>query len=171
MPSSGRVWVHDSQPVNEGGDPDHCPRAAAYAIDRRRPTVSGLTTSNDILDHLALDEGQPLIASEMRIGQPVLVQPELVQDRRVQVAEVIRLLDRPQADRVGCADDLASLDAAAGHPHREADVVVVAPLAGLCLRRAAEFAAPEDERALEQPSTLQVLEQAGDRLVGLGGFA
>src|SRR2546423_1522012 len=86
-------------------------------------------TSDNFLDHLALDEGQPLITSEVRIGEPLLVQPELVQNRRVQIAEVTGLFDCPETDRVGCSDDLASLDASTGQPHREADVVVITPLA------------------------------------------
>ena len=80
------------------------------------------------------------------IGQLVLIEAELVQDRGVDVAEVIGALDGVQADGVGGADDLPALDAAAGHPHREAEVVVVAALARLGLGRAAELAAPEDQR-------------------------
>ena len=81
------------------------------------------------------------------------------------------LLDGVEADGVGRADDLAALDAAAGHPHGEAQVVVVAAPARFGLGRAAELAAPEDQRAVEQAPALQVLEQAGDGLVGLGGLA
>src|SRR4051794_38538432 len=73
--------------------------------------------SDDLLDHLALDEGEPLVAAQVGIGEAVLVEPELVEDRGVDVAEVVGTLDCVQADRVGGANDLASLDAAAGHPH------------------------------------------------------
>ncbi len=120
---------------------------------------------------LPFDERQPLVAAEVGVGQPVLVEAELVEDRRVDVAEVVGALDGPEADGVGGADDLAPLDPAAGHPHREAEVVVVAPLARFGLGRAAELAAPDDERAVEQPPALQVLEQGGDGPVGLGGLA
>ena len=44
--------------------------------------------------------------------------------------------------------------------------VVVAALAALGHRHPAELAAPDDQRALEQAPPLQVVEQAGDRLVG-----
>jgi hypothetical protein len=40
----------------------------------------------------------------VRVGQPVLVEPQLVEDRRVDVAEMIRALDGPEADGVGGAD-------------------------------------------------------------------
>ena len=45
------------------------------------------------------------------------------------------------------------------------------PLPAFGFRRAAELAAPEHERGVEQAAALQVLEQAGDGLVGLGGHA
>ena len=48
---------------------------------------------------------------------------------------------------------------------------MVAPLTGLGLGRTAELAAPQDQRAIEQAAALQVLEQAGDGPVGLGGHA
>ena len=81
------------------------------------------------------------------------------------VAEVIGILDGAQADGVGGADDLAALDAAAGQPHRKAEVVVIAALAALRLRRAAELAAPQNQRRIEQAAPLQVRQQAGDRLI------
>src|SRR5688572_11316859 len=102
--------------------------------------------SNDFVDDFALDERQAFIAAEMRVRQLVLLQAQQVQARRVQVAEVIWLFNRLQADGVGCADDLAALHAAAGEPHGEAQVVMIAALAALCFRRAAKFAAPKDER-------------------------
>src|SRR5207248_181274 len=127
---------------------------------RYRTTAPDLIrlASYDLPDHLPLHERQPLVPPQVRVRQLVLVQAELVKDRRVQVAEVVRLLDGAEADGVGGADGLAPLDAAAGHPHGEADVVVVAAPAGLGLGRAAEFAAPEHQRAVEHPPPLQVLE-------------
>ena len=58
------------------------------------------------------------------------------------------------AELVGGAVGHAPLDAAAGHPEREAEDVVVAagPLAH---RRAAELAAPEDQRVVEHPALLR----------------
>ena len=35
---------------------------------------------DDLLDHLALDEGQPLFPSEAGIGELVLIEPELVEN-------------------------------------------------------------------------------------------
>ena len=57
-------------------------------------------------------------------------------------------------------------DAAAGQPHGEAVGVVVAAVRPLGGRRAAELAAPDHQRVVEQAARLQVVQQAGDRLVG-----
>ena len=79
--------------------------------------------------------------------------------------------DRRRAELVGHADAVAALDAAAGHPHGKAVGVVVAAGA-LCVfggRLAAEFASPDDQRFVEQAAPLQILQQPGDRLVGVAG--
>ena len=89
----------------------------------------------------------------------------------MQVLDVEAVLDGGAAEFVGLADADAALDAAAGHPHREAVGVVVAAgaLGVLGGRLPAELAAPDDERLVEQAAPLEVLEQAGDRLVGVAG--
>ena len=70
------------------------------------------------------------------------------------------------AELVGRAVGEAGLDAAAGEPDGEAAGVVVAAGAVLFgVGRAAELAAPPDERVFEQAAPLEVGEQAGDRLV------
>ena len=92
----------------------------------------------------------------------MLSSPSAVQDRRVDVANVQPVFDRVQADFVGGADRLPASDAAAGHPHGEAGRVVVAAVALFAHRRAAELAAPDDERLVEQAALLEVL-RAGRR--------
>ena len=118
-----------------------------------------------------LDADQLLVQAAVEVVEPVGVEAELVQDRSMEVLDVEAVLDGGAAELVGPADARASLDAAAGHPHGEAERVVVA--AGSLLefggRLAAELAAPDDQRLVEQAAALQVLDQAGDRLVGVAG--
>ena len=98
-----------------------------------------------------------------------MVDPQAVQDRGVQVVDMHRVLDDVVAEIVGLAVDDARLDAAAGHPDREAArmmiaAVVLARQFALAVDRAAELAAPDDQRIVQQPALLQILDQ---RLAGL----
>ena len=90
-----------------------------------------------------------------------------MQDRGVDVGDVMPVLDGVEADLVGGAVDDAPLDAAAGQPGAEALRVVVAAV-GLGARRPAELGAPDDDRLVEHPAPLEVPQQAGDRQVDLG---
>ena len=94
-----------------------------------------------------------------------MVETEQVQDRRVEVVDVDFVLNGFVAVIVGQAVGEAALHAAAGHPHGEGFVVVVAPIVALRVRGAAKFAAPDHQRVLEQPALLEIGEQRGDRLV------
>ena len=76
-------------------------------------------------------------------------------------------MDGLVAEFVGRAVDLAGLEAAAGQEQREGVAVVVAAGATLRDRQAAEFAAPEDDRALQEAALLQVADQRGGRLIHL----
>ena len=101
-----------------------------------------------------------------------MVEAQEVQNRGVQVVDVDGLLDGRVAELVGGAVDLAALDAAAGEPDRKAPVVVVAAHARLAAReldgrRAAELAAADHQRLLEQPALLEVGQQRRDGLVAL----
>src|SRR4029079_14843051 len=106
--------------------------------------------SDYLADDFAFDERQAFVAAEGRIGQLVLIEAEQVQNGGVDVAEVIGFFDGCEADGVGSADPLAAADATAGEPHGEGEIVMVAAFAALGFWRAAEFAAPENERGIEQ---------------------
>src|SRR5262249_12843457 len=68
-------------------------------------------------------------------------------------------------DRVSRAVNRTWFDSATGHPHGEAVGIVVAAGAAFAHRSAAEFAAPDYERAIQQTAALQVFEKAGDGLI------
>lgn len=82
----------------------------------------------------------------MGISELVLVEPKLVQDRCVDVAEMVALLDRMQSDVIGGTDDPAPFHTAACHPHRKTEVVMVAAFAQLPLRRSSSFARTKASR-------------------------
>ena len=99
-----------------------------------------------------------------------MVDAEEMQDGGVQVMHMHGIFGHVVAEVVGLAVTGAGLHAAAGHPHGEATRVVVAsgfravPFA-LAGDAAAEFAAPDDERVLEQSASLEVLDQRRAGLV------
>ena len=129
-----------------------------------------------ILDNLpdrlgAFDVYKLLVQAAVEVGQAVGIEAELGEHRAVQVLDVEPVLDRGAAQLVGLAHACAALDAAAGQPHGEAVSVVVAAgaLGILGSWLAAELAAPDDQRLVKQAAPLQVLDQAGDRLVDMAG--
>ena len=109
------------------------------------------------------------ISSRLRPGnlEPVRIETELVQDRGVDVGDVVPVLDRVEAKLVGGAVDDAALDAAAGHPDGEAVGVMIAAVGALGTRCAAELGGPDDDRVVEQAALFQIVQQAGDWLVDL----
>ena len=81
----------------------------------------------------------------------------------MQVVHVNLVLDGEVAVFVGRAVGHTAFDAAAGHPHRKTEGVVVAARGvriGMELRRrgAPEFSAPNDERVLEKAPRLEVIQ-------------
>src|SRR5262249_39338679 len=86
--------------------------------------------------------------------------------------DVAAVSDGEVAELVGLAMADAALDAAAGHPHREAVGIVIAAGAGGVLggRLPAKLAAPDDDRLIQQATALQVLQERSDRLVGVSGM-
>ena len=110
----------------------------------------------------AVDRG-PLGTAVVKIRQVEVIQPQQMQDRRMDVVNVIRLLDGAESDFVGRSDRLASLDARASHPDREAPGIVISPHRRAVIGRtifvkrcSAEFSAPDDERFIEQAARIEV---------------
>ena len=80
-------------------------------------------------------------------------------------------LDGGGVEFVGLSNADTALDTAPGHPHREAvTVMVTAGALGIFGGRlAAKLATPDYEGFVQQPPLLQILQQGGDRLVGVTG--
>jgi hypothetical protein len=117
------------------------------------------------VDDAAFDVGQAEVATAVRVGQLFVVEAELVQDGGVQVVDVNFVLNGRESKVVGCAVNRATFDAASGYPHREPVRVVVSTVTALRRRRSAKFAAPDDQRFVEQASLLQISQQLSDRLI------
>ena len=89
--------------------------------DGVRPTgtnAAQIPKTNRLRQHLAdharrLDAGQPGAQAAVLVGEPLVVDPEQVHDRRLQIPDVHRVLHDVVREVVGLAVDDAALDSAA----------------------------------------------------------
>src|SRR5262249_59512872 len=84
------------------------------------------TSTDNVLDHVALDVGQPHVAAGVAVGQLLVIQAEQVQDGSVPVVDVHLPLAGLGSLIIDAPVGEAALGAAAGHPGGEAPAVVVA---------------------------------------------
>src|SRR5262245_31686969 len=130
-----------------------------------------MSSRQQLLDDLAGDVGEAEVAALETIRQLQVIEAEQLQDGRVQVVDVDRLLDDVPANLVGLAQDGAALYSPTGHPDCEREGMMIAAgdlgIAGTVLsqRRAAELRQPQHQRRVKQPACLQILDQGGDWLV------
>ncbi len=95
-----------------------------------------------------------------------MIDAEAAQDRRLDVVYVNGIGYDVVGEIVGFAVGDAGLNAASGHPHREAAGMVVAAVVAvhqlaLAVDGPAEFAAPDDERVVEKSALFQILYEGG----------
>ena len=113
---------------------------------------------------------QFLIQSLELVRQPIVIETQQLQHGGVEVANVDRVSDDVVGEIVGLTVDRATLGTAAGHPHREAARVMVAAVVvfgepALRVDRAAELAAPDDQRVVQHASLLEIFQQGVTRLI------
>src|SRR4051812_20973020 len=107
--------------------------------------IRDATSGEDVCHHAAVHVGEAEIAALEAVGEPLVVEAELVEERGVEIVDVDGVFDGVEAEVVGAAVAQAGLDAAAGEPDRVAAVVVVAAVvAALDHGSAAELAGPDD---------------------------
>src|SRR5207248_4883201 len=90
-----------------------------------------------------------------RVGELMGVQSHQVQDGGLEIADGNLPLDDAVTEFIGFAVNQAGFDPGPGHPEGETVRMMIAakehgPAAALAHRRAAEFAAPNHERFVEQ---------------------
>ena len=101
------------------------------------------------------------------VGEAFVVDAQKVQDSSLEIVDVNFVLDGVEAELVAPAVTHAGLHTAARHPQRECvGMMIAAPLLRLLnlalqKRRAPKFAAPNDERVVEQSALLEVAHQRG----------
>ena len=111
--------------------------------------------SENRLHKRARDVRQTEVPTLEEEGELRMVDAQAVQNRRLQVVNMDRIADDVVSKIIGLAEDRAWLHASAGHPHREATGMMIATVVGfrelaLAVHGAAELAAPDDKRVVEQ---------------------
>lgn len=89
------------------------------------------TLRENIVYHVPVHLGQTHILAIVPVCQARVINPEEVQDRRVEVVHAHLVLDRKVAELVRCTVGIAALDASASQPQSESIRVVVATVAAL----------------------------------------
>src|SRR5262245_56074934 len=141
-----------------------------YPLRSRR----GDRLGHDRADRPAVVDLQALAAGDV---EAVRIEPHQVEERGVNVGDVVRVLDGVEAQLVGRAVDRAATDPRPGEPDGERVGMMVAAgrdgdgVARLQARRAAELGTADDRDIVGQPAPLQVPEQPGDRPVDPGAGA
>jgi hypothetical protein len=92
-----------------------------------------------------------------------MIDAQSVKDRRMNIVHMKPIQDGMEPNLVGLSDNDPLLDATASHPHGEAVRVMVAAVAFLGHRGAAELSSPDDKRLFQQAAALQILEKSSDR--------
>src|SRR5262245_53697575 len=103
------------------GGPEHV-RAVFFRRGGSPKSRAG-RSGEDRADQLAGDVGEAEAAAVVEVGQALVVEPEEVEDRGVEVGDGDGAVDGLQADLVGRAVADAGLDAGAGEPGEEAEGV------------------------------------------------
>src|SRR5205085_1286574 len=119
------------------------------------------------VDHLAVvdDLDRPALGRvELLLG----VDAEQVVDRGVKVLGTVGRVSGPLGAGGRLAEDAAALDAAAAQRYRERRAPVVATGVAVDARRAAELTRHHDQRALQQTTLMQVVEQCRQSAVQRG---
>src|SRR5438093_424625 len=116
----------------------------------------GIVDSGQRLFHdISVDVGQPEVSPLKLVSQLRVINPEAVQNRRIEIENRNRITRNVVAEIVSLADGQPTFDAAACQPDRETPRMMIAPIIvrrqlALRIDRASEFTAPYHQRVVEQ---------------------
>src|SRR2546423_12429607 len=112
----------------------------------------GTYLCEDFFDNGAGHICQTKVTSGIAIGEALVIQAQQMEDSRMEVVDMHRILRRAKTKLVGCAIDRPASDATPSEPDAKAVMIVVAPAqrGQFSDRGAAEFAAPEHECVVEE---------------------
>ena len=124
-------------------------------------------------NHAAVNGGQTVMSPLKFVRQPFMVDARTVQNYRVQIMHMRRILDDVKAVFVCGSIQSSWSKTTAGQPHRETAAVMVAPVffqhRSMTINRAAELDTTHDQSFLKQPSLFQIANQRCGWLIGQSG--
>src|SRR5262245_5279536 len=135
---------------------------------RATDVASCLELPDDLTAHVGEPEGPALVP----IGELGVIEAHQVEDRRVEVVHVHRVLGDVVPELIRRPDRRAGGDAPAREPHGERARVVVATHVGWALAPlvhggAAKLTSPDHQGLFEQPTLLEIADEGGRRLIRL----
>ena len=139
----------------EAGEGDRNPQLGQYVLE-----------DVGFLVHTGQAEVEPLVL----VGEPLGLNPELVEEGGVKIAHVHHVLLGIVAKFVGVSVGDSALDSSARHPDGKAFDVMI-PSVALSHGGASEFSAPDNERIVEHAPLLEVLDEGGGALVNPFGHS
>ena len=101
--------------------------------------------------HLAVDIGQSILPPLVLEQESFMIDPQQVQDRRVEIVNVDRILGDVVREVVGASMDMALFHPRPGEHRREATRMMVAAallFGSLGIDRSPELSSPDDKRVL-----------------------
>lgn len=128
-------------------------------------------SGQDVFDNVSIDIRQAVVATLMEVGQSRVIHAHQVEDGGVEVVDMDAIGDGGEAEFVGFAVGLASLDFPACHPHGEAIRVVISTgfVDPFAEGHATKFSAPDDQGFIEEATLFQIGEEGSDGLIDFGG--
>ena len=114
--------------------------------------------------------GQSLFKALESEGQSIVINSELIKDRRIKVTNVDGVFQNVVTVNVRLAIFKAVFDSRASHPHRKATTMVISAMRVLCelalrIDCPSKLAAPDHERIVEHSATFEIADQASSRLI------
>ena len=108
-------------PVSEFSQGVHCCSCESRQFDLRQ----------NVMQHVAVYVGQPHVSTTVTVGEVLVVDAQLMQDRCPQIVHRTLVFDGVVPEFVSGAISRAALDSTTGQPAAETERVVIASIAAL----------------------------------------
>lgn len=119
---------------------------------------------DDSFNRVPIVDFQPLAAGDFETAR---IEAELLHNSRMNVGDVVPILNGVETEFVRGSVDCSALDSASSHPDGKAEVVMTSTVGTLAAGSPPEFRAPDHKRFVEKTTLLEILQETRDGLVDL----